>query len=124
MLLTISTFAFQMFSRELRNGPGFRTTQIAKVTIDAGQAHYRDAEAMRFFAGILEQARALPGVRSASLTSTMPLFSYRFASVVREGEELPDGQTGRLAWAASVDDQYFTTMNDPLVDGPCVHAGG
>jgi putative ABC transport system permease protein len=117
VLLTISTFTFQMFSRELRNGPGFRTTQIAKVTIDAGQGHYRDAEAMRFFAGILEQARALPGVRSASLTSSMPLFSYRFASVVREGEELPDGQTGRLAWAASVDDQYFTTMNNPLVTG-------
>jgi putative ABC transport system permease protein len=117
VLLTVSTFVFQMFTRELRNGPGFRTTQIAKVTIDAGQGHDRDAEAARFFAGILEQARALPGVRSASLTSSMPLFSYRFASVIREGEELPDGQTGRLAWAASVDDQYFTTMNNPLVTG-------
>ena len=117
VLLTVSTFAFRMFTSELRTGPGFRTTQIAKVTIDAGQGHYRDAEASRFFTGILEQARALPGVRSASLTSSMPLFSYRFASVIREGEELPDGQTGRLAWAASVDDQYFTTMDIPLVAG-------
>ena len=119
VLLTVSTFAFRMFTGVLRNGPGFRTTQIAKVTIDAGQGHYRDEEAARFFAGILEQARALPGVRSASLTSAMPLFSYRFASVIREGEELPDGQTGRLAWAASVDDQYFTTMNIAAGCRPC-----
>ena len=117
VLLTISTFAFRMFTGELRNGPGFRTTRMAKVTIDAGQGHYRDAEAARFFAGILEDARALPGVRSASLTSTMPLFSYRFASVIREGEVVPDGQTGRLAWAASVDDQYFTTMDIPVMAG-------
>jgi hypothetical protein len=32
VLLTVSTFAFRMFNSELRKGPGFRTTQIAKVT--------------------------------------------------------------------------------------------
>jgi len=117
VLLTVTTFTWQTFTRELRTGPGFRTTQIAKVTIDAGQANYRNADLSRFFTGILEEARALPGVRSASLTSSIPLFSYSFASVIRDGEELHDGETGRLAWAASVDDRYFTTMEIPLVSG-------
>jgi predicted permease len=117
VLLTVSTFAFQAFTRELRNGPGFRTTQMAKVTIDAGQGRYRDAELATFFSGMLQDARALPGVRSASLTSGMPLFTFRLCAVIREGEKLQDGETGRVAWEASVDDRYFETMGTPLVSG-------
>ena len=117
VLLTVSTFVVQAFASELRNGPGFRTTHIAKVTIDASQRHRREAELAAFFSGILQQARALPGVRSASLTSAMPLFSFRLASVIRDGEDPQDGETGRVAWEASVDDRYFETMGTPLVAG-------
>lgn len=90
-----------MFSRELRNGPGFRTTQIAKVTIDAGQAHYRDADAMRFFAGILERfyyvlvtaqfgtvVRMIAGIGLMGMALTMVglygLVSYAVSSRTRE----------------------------------------
>src|SRR5262249_22089494 len=45
VLLTITVFSVQVFHRILDRGPGFRTTQIAKVTIDSGQAGYRDADA-------------------------------------------------------------------------------
>jgi predicted permease len=117
LLLTVATFAFQTFSYELRNGPGFRTTQMAKVTIDAGQAHYSEAEARQHFQRLLEDARALPGVRSASVTSAMPLFSYRFASIVRHGHVLAEGEAGTPVWANSVDDRYFTTMSVPILAG-------
>jgi predicted permease len=123
VLLTVATFAFQAFSKELRNGPGFRTTQIAKVTIDAGQAHYSETDAARYFQRVLADARALPGVRSASVTSTMPLFSHRFASLAREGEILPDGDAGTPAWSNSIDDLYFDTMNIPVVAGRAFTAG-
>ena len=117
VLLTVATFSFQAFSRELRAGPGFRTSQMAKVTIDAGQAHYSEAEALRYYKGVLEEARALPGVRSASVTSAMPLFSYRFSTLAREGQVLAEGEAGTPVWANSVDDRYFATMAIPVVAG-------
>lgn len=117
VLLTVSTFAFQTFTRELRAGPGFRTTQMAKVTIDASQGQRRQSELASFFAGMLEEARALPGVRSASLTSAMPMFSFSLDAVVPDGQALPPGETGRVARSASIDDRYFDTIGTPIVAG-------
>jgi predicted permease len=117
VLLTIAVFAVQAFRQELSAGPGFRTTQIAKATISPGRARYGDAEATRFFARVLEEARAVPGVLSASLTSAMPLFSFQFASVLPEGRQLPDGQANVPVWANSIDDQYFDTLGIPLLAG-------
>jgi putative ABC transport system permease protein len=117
VLLTIAVFAVQMSSRELRSGPGFRTTQIAKMTIDAGQAGYADTDAARLFGRVLEETRALPGVRSASLTSAMPMHSFQFAPLVPEGVQLPPNQASVLAWVNSVDDRYFDTMDIALLSG-------
>ena len=117
VLLTVATFALQAFSRELRAGPGFRISQMAKVTVDAGQAQYSEAEAARYFERLLADVRAITGVRSASLTSAMPLFSYSFATVIREGQAVPEGEFGTPVWASSVDDQYFATMDIPVLMG-------
>jgi predicted permease len=117
VLLTIAAFAVQVFQRELFVGPGFRTTHIAKATIDPSQAQYSDADAVRFFERVLERVRALPGVQSASLASAMPLFSFQFAPIVPEGYRLPEGQTSLPVWANSVDERYFETMNIGLIRG-------
>ena len=117
VLLTIAIFAVQVASRELGAGPGFRTTQIAKMTIDAGQARYGAEEAARFFTRVLEDTRALPGVRSAALTSAMPMYSFQFAPILPEGHQLPPGESHVIAWANSVDDRYFETLDIPLLSG-------
>jgi len=117
VLLTVAVFSIQVFRRELTAGPGFRTTRIAKVTADAGQARYSDAEAARFFTRVLQEARASAGVRSASLTSAMPMFGFQFAAVLPEGQVLPKGQAGVPVWATSIDDRYFDTMDIPLLAG-------
>lgn len=117
VVLTIAVFAVQVFSRELTAGPGFRTTQIAKVTVNAGQARYSDAAATRFFAGVLDETRALPGVRSAAITSAMPLFSFQFVPVLPEGQRLARGETAVPVWTNSIDDGYFTTLEIGMVAG-------
>lgn len=117
VLLTVSTFAFQTFTHELRSGPGFRTTQMAKVTIDASQGRRREAELATFFTAMLQDARALPGVRSASLTSAMPMFSFSLDAVIPDGQALQPGETGRIARSASIDDRYFETIGTALVAG-------
>jgi putative ABC transport system permease protein len=40
VVLTIAVFSVQVFSSELDKGPGFRTTRMAKVTVNPGQARY------------------------------------------------------------------------------------
>jgi putative ABC transport system permease protein len=124
VLLTITVFTLQMFSRELVAGPGFRITNMTLATVRPGQAGYDEARAERFFTQLLHDARALPGVRSASVTSAMPLFSFKFVPVLPEPADAgagarPGGSADEAipAWANSIDSQYFATMEITLLKG-------
>jgi predicted permease len=117
VLLTLAVFAVQVFGQELAIGPGFRTTGMAKVTIAPGQSGYSNGESARFFLQALDDARALPGVVSATVTSAMPLFSFQFVPVLPEGQRLARGETVPPAWANSVDEGFFATMEIGVLAG-------
>jgi len=117
VLLTISVFGFQVFGRELTHGPGFRTTQIAKLAADPDQAGYTEREAAEYFARAAEAARVVPGVRSVGLTSSMPLFSLDTFHFVPEGYSLPPGEKNVSSYKNIVDEGYFETMGIPIVAG-------
>ena len=117
VVLTIAVFAVQVFDSELTKGPGFRTTHIAKVTVSPGQAGYDDARAVGFYTRVLDETRALSGVQSAAATSGLPLFSFRFVSLLPEGRRLDRGDTVVPVWANSVDDRYFETMDIGMIAG-------
>ncbi len=107
VLVTVSVWAFQVFDRAFSEGPGFRTTRMAKLTIDPTQARYSEAEAMRFFERAADGARRMAGASAAAVTSAMPLFSFEQTLVVPEGYHLPDGQTSVRSYSNSVDEGYF-----------------
>jgi predicted permease len=117
VLLTLAVFAVQTFSRILERGPGFRTTNLAKLTVDAGQGGYHDGDAAQFFARLLDNARALPGVTSASIGSSMPLSIFQSAPIVKEGERVLPGEPPPPVWISSIDDDFFRTLNTPLLAG-------
>ncbi len=117
VLLTFSAFAFQVFQRGLIAGPGFRTTQMAKITIDPGQARYDEESATRFVEQTLDDMRRLPGVLRATATSAMPLFSFSSGWVAPEGYQLPTGQIGMRSNTNSVDESYFDTLEIPILSG-------
>jgi hypothetical protein len=117
VLLTLTVFAVQTFNRILDRGPGFRTTNVAKVTVDAGQAGYRDGDAAQFFTRLLDHARGVPGVASASIASAMPLSIFLTAPIVREGERVLPGETPPPVWISSIDDDFFRTLDSPLLTG-------
>lgn len=117
VLLTFAAFSLQVFQRALLAGPGFRTTQMAKITVNPGQAHYDDEEAARFVERTLGEMRRMPGVLGATATSAMPLFSFSSAWVAPEGYQLPTGQIGMRANTNGVDESYFATMDIPIVSG-------
>jgi putative ABC transport system permease protein len=117
VLLTISVFAYQVFSRELTRGPGFQTTHIAKMTLDPGQARYTTAQIVRFFERAVDGAARLPGAHGATVTSAMPLFSFATQAIVPERFRLPAGQKHVQSLANTVDEHYFDLLGIPIVEG-------
>ncbi len=117
VLITIAVFTLQVFRRVSANGPGFRITQIAKVSVDTGYRQYSDGQTTALVEQALQAARRLPGVTSATVTSRMPLWGVETIWIVPEGDHMLDGQGGVRTIVASVDDDYFATMEIPLVRG-------
>lgn len=116
-LVTIAVFTSQAFRKIFMEGPGFRITNIAKLTIAPGQAGYRDDDATAFFDRVLTNARALSGAKSVGVTSAMPLFSFETTTIAPEGERLADDQSRPTSVSSRIDEDYFKTMDVPLVAG-------
>jgi predicted permease len=122
VLVTVSIWAFQVFATAFSEGPGFRTSQMAKITLDPSQAPYSEAASAAFFERAADAARRLPGVRSAALTSAIPLFSFESTLIVPEGYHLPEGQTSLRTNSNSIDAGYFATMDIPILAGRAILA--
>lgn len=117
VVLTVAAIALQTFAATFGAGPGFRTTRMAKLSIDASQARYAGARAVEFFERVTEQARLLPGVTSVGVTSAMPLWEAELVPTLPDGAPLPQGRVGVQVWTNVVDEGYFTTMEIPLAAG-------
>ncbi len=107
------------FSRELLRGPGYRVDQLVMMRLNPSLVQYDQAKATVFFDQLLDRTRAMPGVRSATLTSRIPMgfTNGGGASIVPEGFQLPPGADRVNLIAAHVDEGYFDTMATPIVAG-------
>ena len=124
MLLTVTAFTLQMFSRELTAGPGFRISGLSLAAVRPGQAGYSEPQVVQFVTELLDRARALPGVQSASIATAFPLFSFQFVPVLDGARDHShdaragfDADHAMPAWANSIDARYFETMAIPIVKG-------
>jgi predicted permease len=117
VLVTIAIFTSQAFQAIFGEGPGFRTTNLAKLTVDPGQAGHPSNLSAGYFERVLNSARAAPGVTFAGATSGMPLFSGEMAPVVPEGVSLPEGQSRVQVVASRIDEQYFAAMDIAMLSG-------
>jgi predicted permease len=119
VLLVVSTTLFRGFRSELLRGPGYRTDHLLMMSFDPSLVHYTEAQSQQFYQQLVERARLVPGVKSATLTFAIPLGadSGDFVAMIPEGFHLAKGQEGVSIFANSVGENYFETMNIPLVDG-------
>jgi len=94
---------------------GFNRDNILLVNINGRQAGYRDAALARFYGGLLEQFRQVPGVRAASASSVPLVARYvNNPDVSIPGRILPPhSDTERL----DVDPAFLATMQIPVVLG-------
>ncbi len=120
VLVLGATLMLRSFDRLLSVEPGFETSGVLTANIALPPVSYKeDARVDTFYASLLARLRAMPGVRSASAASGVPMWSdagvWDF-----EVEGRPRPRPGETAWNAAVvvaRDGYFDTLRIPLVRG-------
>jgi len=119
-LSVVALVAAGLFLRSLGRAqdidPGFETRELALVTMSAGQRGYDQVRAEELYDQVLERVRSLPGVRSASLATNLPLFGGFSRSVFPEGQPQERGR-GILVNTNSVDPAYFQAVGVSFLRG-------
>ncbi|MFQ5789195.1 MAG: ABC transporter permease [Acidobacteriota bacterium] len=120
-LSIVSLIAAGLFLRSLQGAheidPGFETQNLAVMTISPGQRGYDRPRGEQFYRQVAERVETLPGVRSVSWASNLPLFGGFQRSVFIEGQEGQEEGGGILVLTNIVDLEYFETAGIPLRRG-------
>jgi predicted permease len=118
LLLVIATQAYRGARIVLSSSAGFRTTHILTASFNPSLARDSQVQTKQFYRQLLDQARTLPGVKSAALSQAMPMVpSSPGIRVIPEGVQLSPGTEGVLVFSNTVSEGYFGTIGVPLVEG-------
>lgn len=93
---------------------GFDPDNVLITGSDAGQSF---ADAVAFWRGALERARAVPGIASAALTSRPPIAGARHTPFLLEGQAIAAETALSHADDVLVSPDYFRTMQIPVLKG-------
>ncbi|MBS1823737.1 MAG: ABC transporter permease [Acidobacteria bacterium] len=118
VLLVTTGILLDAFRGMLVLNPGIQTNHLMMFEFDTALSGYRPERSRVFFDNLTDRVRALPGVRSATLTRAIP-FRPNFTEqpVVPEGFEFPKNQTSVLVTTNSVGKDYFRTVETRLIAG-------
>jgi predicted permease len=97
--------------------PGFESRRLGVMIVNPGQGGYDAARAEQFYDAALERVRSIPGLRSASWASNLPLFGGFSRSVFPEGQENRESDEGVLVATNIVDLGFFETFDVALLRG-------
>jgi putative ABC transport system permease protein len=120
MVLLVGATGFRiLFDQALTNDPGFARERRITMQLQPDLAGYSDEAAERFFDDLVDRSVELPGIRSAALTSNIPLtwFFLRMDTVVPEDYALPEDRDGIDVFYHVVDEHYFDTMRTRITSG-------
>ncbi|MBI4664610.1 MAG: ABC transporter permease [Verrucomicrobia bacterium] len=96
---------------------GFRKDHLLMASLDLNLQGYDDARGKRFCEQLIEQVKALPGVRSASLGQSVPFdYGFELSSVASE-EKAGNKDNFGTTHCNRVDPEYFRTMGTRLLRG-------
>jgi predicted permease len=117
MLLVSAGLMVESLRQLARVDPGFDPRNVLTLRVFLPTAKYDAAQALRFHRLALQRMAALPGVKSATLGSSLPLLNTMEVAFDLEG--LPPRGTGER-WSvpyATVGAEYFRTLGIPLKGG-------
>ena len=118
VLLVTAGLLLEAFRKSQALSPGYQTEDRLMLTLDTSQVRYTPERTREFYRQLRDGAVTLPGVRSATLTSWLPLDRGGEASdVVPEGYQTTRDEPRARTLTAVVDDGFFATMQVPLQQG-------
>jgi predicted permease len=119
LLLIGAGLLFASFRRVLAVEPGFRADGVLTASVGLPRARYTEDDKTRGFTDeALRRLRALPGVKAAGVTDTIPFGDSHSDSVIlAEGYQMSPGESVISPSQVTVSAGYFETMGVRLVAG-------
>ena len=117
VLLVAATQLFRSFGYLLSHSPGFRIEHRLSMSFDPALIRYTPEQTGQFYKQLIQRVREVPGVKSATLSSAIPLNNWGSEAVIPEGYQFPRGQESATVFSSTVDDQYFQTLGIALLQG-------
>jgi predicted permease len=118
VLLIAAGLMARSLQRSQTLGPGFETEHAAVMSVNLSLQGYDEARAQEFYRQLTARVESLPGVRSASITSFLPLsLHYLGVAIYPEGQAPARGARVPEAMQGGVGLNYFATMGIPLTAG-------
>jgi predicted permease len=99
--------------------PGFRSENVLTARITPNESFCVElGRCLSFYRDLVNQTRALPGVNSAAIVSTLPLDGRVHKRSVNVENRLPDSaEPEPLLWMTTVSPGYFNVMRIPILRG-------
>jgi predicted permease len=118
MLLIVAGLFVRSLEKAQHADLGFNPSHVLNASIDPHEAGYGEAQAREFQKTLLDRARALPGVKSASLALSVPMsYESYYNQLTIEGFEERPGDQIPAAGYNGVSPGYFETTGIPLAEG-------
>ena len=98
--------------------PGFDTRNALEMSFDLGLQGYNQEKGQQFYRQVIERVQSLSGVKSAAVTSNLPLaLNYSSNNIYVQGQPVQRGTNLPTAMVASVSPNYFATMGTAVLQG-------
>jgi macrolide transport system ATP-binding/permease protein len=119
MLLIIAGLFTKSLAQSEHEDLGFNPANVLTLTMDPGEIGYSDPQSRDFYTMLLERARALSGVESATTAGGIPmgLIASGSDTVTVNGYQPPPGETNPAFGFNLIGTDYFHTMQTALLEG-------
>ncbi|MGB7025389.1 MAG: ABC transporter permease [Candidatus Acidiferrales bacterium] len=118
VLLIVAGLFVRSLEKMQHTDLGFDPNHVLNLSIDAHESGYGEMQAREFQKTLLDRARVLPGIESASLAASVPMgYNDSDASLEIDGYQPPKEQKKPVAGFNAVSSEYFETMRIPLLRG-------
>jgi predicted permease len=118
VLLMISALFVRGFQSASGVNPGFRLDHTLFFSLDPNLERYDEQKTRQFYRQLVDRLRDSSGVQNVSLSSLIPFNNNQnWRRVIVDGYQPRPGESNPQAYATSVDENYFSLMETPLVSG-------
>jgi len=118
VLLVTAGLFMRSLGQAQRANLGFDASKIVNLTMDPNEIGYKSAQTLAFYKTLLDGVRALPGVESASIATSVPLgYMNNADDLLIPGFETRPGVPAPSSLDVAISAGYLQNLRIPLLKG-------